>query len=275
MTLTRLDRPIGILLLLWPTLWALWLASAGLPSPVITGIFVTGTVLMRSAGCIINDIADRKLDRHVRRTRHRPLATGEVSVTFALVVFFLLLLLSASLLVFLNQFVFWLALFGVVLTVLYPQLKRITHLPQAGLGLAFAWGIPMAFAACENTLPAKAFWPFAATFAWILMYDTLYAMTDRPDDVKAGIRSTAILFGKQDRLMIALLQCATLLLLAVTGKIFSLGNIFFASLIIAGILFVFQQWLIRDRLPEPCFRAFLNNHWVGCVIFAGIFLGSP
>lgn len=270
--LMRLDKPIGILLLLWPTLWALWLASKGHPDPFLVGVFVTGVVLMRSAGCVMNDMADARLDAQVTRTRSRPLATGTLTRTQAGLLLLGLLTSAASLLLFLNPLSRWLAVAGVLLCALYPFMKRITHLPQLILGVAFSLGIPMAFAASLNALPVEAFWPFAAAFCWTVMYDTLYAMTDRPDDIKAGIRSTAILFGRQDRVITGLLQLLTLALLFKTGKVFYLGRPYYASVVLTGLLFLYQQWLIRHRDPATCFRAFLNNQWAGLLIFMGIVL---
>ena len=270
LALMRLDKPIGTLLLLWPTLWGLWLASNGPPRPLLLGLFITGVILMRSAGCVINDIADQSFDGLVARTRTRPLAAGVLTRRQASIVFALLLAAAASLLIFLNPLTRWLAIACVFLAAGYPFLKRITHLPQLGLGVAFAAGIPMAFAACQNTLPLALLWPFTATFCWIVMYDTLYAMTDRDDDLKAGIRSTAILFGRHDRLVIGLLQLATLAGLAGTGQAFSLDTPYYLSLLPVAGLFLYQQWLIRHRQPDRCFQAFLNNQWVGFAVFAGI-----
>jgi 4-hydroxybenzoate polyprenyltransferase len=270
--LMRLDKPIGIFLVLWPTLWALWLASTGKPNVIIVLIFTVGCVLMRSAGCVINDIADRKFDGYVERTCERPLAAGRVSVREALVLFFILLLWAFLLVILLNKLTILLALIGAGLAIGYPFLKRYTHLPQVGLGAAFSWGVPMAFAACMGTVPAQGWLVFVTAFFWPIMYDTLYAMVDRVDDVKIGIKSTAILFGKADKILIGILQLIFLLLLCLVGYAFRLKAFYYVSVGISAILFLYQQLLIKDRLPENCFKAFLNNNWVGCVIFVGIVL---
>jgi 4-hydroxybenzoate polyprenyltransferase len=268
--LMRLHKPIGIFLLLWPTLWALWLAGEGKPNIIIVCIFILGVILMRSAGCIINDFADRKFDRFVERTRDRPLASGKISSRTALVLFFVLLAAAFFLVLLLNRFTILLAFVGAILAVVYPFLKRITHLPQLGLGLAFSWGIPMAFAAIMNTVPDKSWILFIAAVIWPVIYDTMYAMVDREDDEKIGVKSTAILFGKWDRGIIATFQLIFILLLIECGFLFSLHYEYFICLGLVILLFVYQQWLIKDRNREKCFRAFLNNHWVGMLIFFGI-----
>ena len=270
LSLMRLDKPIGILLLLWPTLWALWLASNQHPDRGIVALFIIGVILMRSAGCVINDIFDQHLDSKVSRTRLRPLAAGTLTTHSALILFVLLILSAGSVLFFLNQKTRFLALGGALLAVIYPLLKRIIPLPQFGLGVAFAWGIPMAFAACQQPLSEAACWLFASAFFWIVMYDTLYAMVDRYDDLSAGIHSSAIFFGKNDRLMIFLLQLAALFCLLKTGLLFHLKTHYYICLASAGCLFAWQQWLIRDRHPHRCFQAFMNNHWVGLLIFLGL-----
>ncbi len=273
--LMRLHKPIGILLLLWPTLWALWLASAGAPPLSTVLVFMAGVILMRSAGCAINDFADRRFDAHVARTRMRPLATGAISPRAALYVAASLALIAFLLVVIgCNVFTIYLAMIGALLTIIYPFLKRITHLPQVGLGMAFAWGVPMAFAA-ENAFMGWPMWVlFFAAMLWPIMYDTLYAMTDREEDIKIGVKSTAILFGRQDKYMIGLFQLILIILFILIGILFHLYVIYYGSLVVVACLFLYQQWLIKDRNPASCFRAFLNNHWVGLVVFVGVVLGK-
>ncbi len=270
--LMRLHRPIGSLLLLWPTLWALWLAANGHPSPALVAVFVAGVVLMRSAGCVINDYADRDFDGHVWRTRTRPLATGEVSTREALVLFAVLCLLAALLVHWLNRFALALAPVAVALAASYPFLKRYTHLPQVYLGLAFGWGIPMAFAAEQDRLPALAWWVLAANICWTIAYDTAYAMADREDDLKIGVRSTAILFGRFDRFMVGLFQAASLVLLYWVGRKAHLGPLYDAGLVAALGFAVYEQKLLWHRRPIECFRAFMNNNWFGGSVFVGILL---
>ncbi len=268
--LMRADRPIGTLLLLWPTLWALWLAAEGFPRWDVLLIFCLGVFLMRSAGCVINDVADRRIDGHVARTRERPLATGTVSTREALLLFAGLCLLAFILVLFTNRLMLLLSLGGVVLAVCYPFMKRHTHLPQVVLGAAFAWGIPMAFAAQLNALPQEAWLVYLAALVWTVVYDTFYAMVDRDDDLRIGVKSTAILFGDQDRLITAGLQMLTLYALVLVGERFELGTSYYLSLVTTGGLFAYQQYLIRYRERDACFKAFLNNNWVGLVIFVGI-----
>jgi 4-hydroxybenzoate polyprenyltransferase len=268
----RLDKPIGILLLLWPTLWALWLASGGIPEEKILWIFLAGVVLMRSAGCVFNDIADRKVDSKVKRTRERPLATGKVSVAEALFIGLLLCGIAFLLVLQCNTYTILLSFIGIGLAIAYPLLKRITHLPQVGLGAAFTWGVPMAFAAVRNDIPTSAVALFLTGLLWPVIYDTLYAMVDRDDDRRIGVKSTAILFAQMDTVIIALLQTVFILMMIAVGIMFRLHRIYYLSLIIAACLFMYQQWMIRHREPSRCFAAFLNNNWVGCVIFAGIAL---
>lgn len=270
--LMRWDKPIGALLLLWPTLWALWLAGAGQPSGKIVIIFLFGVWIMRSAGCIMNDIADRDFDLHVERTRDRPLAAGRVSVAEAVGLCIFMLFIALILVLQLNTLSLWLALIGVGLTATYPLMKRFHHLPQAHLGLAFGWGIPMAYAALTNSLPATAWWLFIANIAWVLVYDTVYAMSDREDDLKIGVKSSAILFGERDKVIVAGLQISSLLLLAWVGILNDLGWIFYVSLVIGSSSFLYQQYLISERDRADCFRAFLNNNYFGLVIFCGIVL---
>jgi 4-hydroxybenzoate polyprenyltransferase len=270
--LLRLHKPVGILLLLWPTLWALWLASDGRPDWSIVAIFVLGVIVMRSAGCVINDIADRNIDGLVARTRLRPIATGVISVRAALLVFFLLSLTGFLLVLLLNHFTIYLALVGAVLMVVYPYLKRVTHLPQVGLGLAFSWGVPMAFAAVQNAVPPEAWLLFAAATLWPISYDTIYALVDREDDIAVGIKSTAILFDDKDTVWIATFQVAFLLLMAYVGWVFELNVLYYVGLLAAEGLFAYQQFLMKDGDPQACFEAFLNNQWVGLLIFLGILM---
>lgn len=271
-SLMRLDKPIGIFLLLWPTLWAVWLSAKGHPEPRILIIFVLGVILMRSAGCIINDFADRRVDGFVARTRERPLVTGKVNVLQAAILFLILISCAFGLVLQLNYLTIELSFIGVFLAILYPFLKRWTHWPQLGLGLAFAWGVPMAFAAELNVLPMRAWSVFFAALVWPVIYDTLYAMVDRQDDIIIGIKSTAILFDRYDRFIVGIFQFLFLCLLVIIGNLFSLKNNYFVSLTGVLLLFIYQQCLIRKRDPQACFKAFLNNHWVGMVIFIGIML---
>lgn len=270
--LMRVDRPIGTLLLLWPTLWALWLAAGGFPQWHLLLIFSLGVLLMRSAGCVINDYADRKIDGHVQRTAQRPLATGAVSAREALLLFAALCGAAFVLVLFTNRLTILLAFVAVALAATYPFMKRYTHLPQVVLGAAFGWSIPMAFAAQSGEVPRAAWLLFSANLLWTIAYDTFYAMVDREDDLKIGVKSTAILFGDDDRLATASLQLLTLLTLIFVGVQFKLAYWFYVSLIGVAVLFVHQQWLIRERRPDLCFKAFLDNNRVGALIFAGIFL---
>lgn len=268
--LLRLDRPIGILLLMWPTLWALWLAARGLPPWDVLGIFVAGVVLTRSAGCVFNDYADRWLDPQVERTRQRPLATGEVSAREALILFVLLMVSAFALVWFTNRPTIYLSLVALGLAVLYPYMKRVIWFPQVVLGAAFSMGIPMAYTAVVNDIQILAVLLFLANLLWTIAYDTQYAMVDREDDLKAGARSTAILFGDLDRIAIGMLQACTLLTLWLIGRRAELEWPYLASLGVAAALFAYQQWLIREREAKACFAAFLNNQWVGLAVFAGI-----
>ncbi|MFC0267177.1 4-hydroxybenzoate octaprenyltransferase [Kushneria aurantia] len=272
--LARLDRPIGTWLLMWPTLAALWLAADGLPERRNLLIFVAGVYVMRAAGCVINDYADRHFDAHVQRTHDRPLATGRISEREALTLFAALLVIAFVLVCFTNLFTIVLSLGGAALAICYPFMKRYTHFPQVVLGAAFGWSIPMAFGAEQQAVPAVAWWLFFANIAWTLVYDTWYAMVDRDDDVKIGIRSTAVLFGRFDLLLQAALQVMTLLLLAVVGQSAGLGGFYWVALGAIAVIFAWQQYLCRQRSREGCFRAFLNNHWVGIVLFAGVALAS-
>ena len=268
--LMRLDRPVGTLLLLWPTLGALWMASSGFPDMELIAVFACGTLLMRAAGCVINDIADRKFDGQVERTTRRPLATGVVTTRQALIVFCVLVLAASTLLVFLNPLTRWLALGGLGIATLYPFMKRWTYLPQVVLGAAFSWGLPMAFGAVQNTLPAVAWLAFVASLLWIVAYDTLYAMVDREDDLRIGIKSTAILFGAADRLMVGVLQTAALVTFLLVGEQLEYQTFYALGVGCAGCLFIYQQILIRTREREKCLHAFANNAWVGFALFAGI-----
>ncbi|PJI51264.1 MAG: 4-hydroxybenzoate octaprenyltransferase [Pseudomonas sp.] len=267
--LTRMDKPIGIYLLLWPTLWALWMASGGMPSVKNLVIFVLGTVLMRMAGCVINDFADRKLDGHVERTKARPLATGRITVREAWIAFFTLLGLSFLLVLCTNAQTIWLSFGGAAVAALYPFMKRYTYYPQVVLGAAFSWGIPMAFTAASGTLPAVAWLLFFANVLWTVAYDTYYAMTDREDDLKMGMKSTAILFGDADRVINLSLQGLMLLLLILAGNKLAMHLAYYLGLAVAAGCFAWQFHSTRDREPMKCFKAFLHNHWAGLAIFLG------
>lgn len=270
--LMRLNRPIGIYLVLWPMLWALWLAAGGVPDADILLIFVAGVVLMRSAGCAINDYADRNVDGHVRRTNRRPLVTGEVSAFEAITLFIILSLTAFVLVLFTNQLTIMLSFGGVALAFCYPFMKRYTHLPQVVLGAAFAWSIPMAFAAQAGKLDPQIWVLYTAVVLWTVSYDTFYAMADRQDDIKIGLKSTAILFGDQDRVITGSLQFLFIISMAIVGQHFKLGLIYQCSLLIAAALLAYEQYQIRHRDPDACFRAFLHNNWVGMIIFLGILL---
>lgn len=270
--LIRADRPIGIYLLLWPALWALWFAAEGVPPWWTLLVFVLGTALMRSAGCAINDYADRDFDGQVARTAQRPLATGAVTPREAVAVFMALSLLAFALVLTLNAKTIAHAFVAVALAAVYPFTKRYTHMPQLVLGLAFGWAVPMAFTAIRGEIPGLAWTLFAATVVWALIYDTMYAMVDRDDDLRVGIKSTAILFGRYDRVVIALLQVLMLGLLWQVAQAGGRGPVFTAALALGGGWFVYQQWLIRKRETEACFRAFLNNHYFGMTVFAGLLL---
>jgi len=270
--LMRLHRPIGIFLLLWPALWALWIAGEGSPDPLVVFVFVAGVVLMRSAGCVINDYADRDFDPHVVRTRERPIAAGRVKPKEALVLFAVLCLLALGLVLLMNSLTIWLSLGGALLAVTYPFMKRYTHLPQVYLGAAFGWAVPMAFAAQTGEVPRVGWLLFVATILWATAYDTMYGMVDREDDLKIGVKSTAILFGESDRLIIAIIQVVLLLALVLAGQAAGLGVYYYFGLLLATTLLVYQQYLIRERRPAACFKAFLNNNWFGAAVFGGIVL---
>lgn len=268
--LTRMDRPIGTLLLLWPTLWSLWIAAKGVPSIKNLVIFVLGVIVMRAAGCVINDFADRKIDGKVKRTKDRPLATGAVSSREAIGLFIALCLIAFALVLFTDPLTIKLSVGGLLLAFCYPFMKRHTHLPQAVLGAAFAWGIPMAYAAEAGELHQGMWLIYLSVVLWTVAYDTFYAMVDRDDDLKIGVKSTAILFGEQDRLMTGVLQIMALYSLVLVGNRFELGTLYYLGLAVAAGLFIYQQWLIRFRAREACFKAFLNNNWVGVAVFAGV-----
>ena len=270
--LVRLHRPIGIFLLMWPALWALWLAGEGEPPWPVVLVFVLGVVLMRSAGCAINDFADRDFDGRVARTSQRPLAVGLVSPGEAVAVFLVLSLASFGLVLLLNWQTVALSVVALALTLVYPFMKRVTHVPQLFLGAAFGWAIPMAFMAVTESIPSLAWVLFAATLVWALIYDTQYAMVDRDDDRKVGIKSTAILFGDWDRVAIGLLQVLMLGILFWIGLATGRGLWYFAGIEVAGAFALYQQWLIRKRNPADCFHAFLNNNYLGMAVFLGLVL---
>ncbi len=270
--LARFDRPIGTLILLWPALWALWLASDGKPDFVVLTVIILGVIVMRAAGCVINDYADRNFDPHVERTKQRPIAAGNVTPKAALIFFAVLCLIAFGLVLLLNTFTILLSFVGAFLAASYPFMKRYTHLPQAYLGIAFGWAVPMAFTAQVNTIPFVAWVLYLAVLLWALVYDTMYAMVDKEDDLKIGVKSTAILFGNYDRHIMGALQIVILLLLFLVGQIQQLGSFYYASLIAAAGFSIYQQKLIFHREKSACFKAFLNNNWFGLVIFVGLVL---
>ncbi len=270
--LMRIDKPIGSLLLLWPTLWALWLAGRGTPALATLMVFILGVFFMRAAGCVVNDYADRKIDGHVKRTASRPLPSGLISEKEAKILFVILVGLSFGLVLTLNTMTIALSVAGLALAWVYPFMKRVTHLPQLVLGAAFGWSIPMGYAAVSESLPLTCWLLFAANILWTVAYDTLYAMVDRDDDLRIGVKSTAILFGRYDKAIVGGLQAATLLLLLLLGGLMGLSWPFYASLSIAGAMFVYQQKMIVRRERDACFKAFLNNNLVGMVVFVGIAL---
>jgi 4-hydroxybenzoate polyprenyltransferase len=268
--LMRLHRPIGSLLLLWPTLWALWIAGRGRPDWLVLVVFVLGVLVMRSAGCVINDYADRRVDPHVKRTQDRPLAAGRVAPGEALSLFVVLCLVAFSLVLLMNPLTIWLSLGGVALAALYPFMKRYTYLPQVVLGAAFGWAIPMAFAAQTGHVPAMAWLLFATNILWATAYDTMYAMVDRDDDLKIGVKSTAILLGDMDRAIVGVIQAMVLFALVLVGHKLHLSAYYYLGLVAAAALCGYQQYLIRDRDRSACLRAFLNNNWFGAAVFAGL-----
>ncbi|OJS99033.1 4-hydroxybenzoate octaprenyltransferase [Marinobacter nauticus] len=271
--LLRIDRPIGSLLLLWPTWWALWLAAGGMPSLANIVIFTLGVFFMRAAGCAINDFADRDWDRHVKRTKDRPLTTGRIRAWEAVALFAGLCLVSFLMVVlFTNSLTLYLSFGGALLAFIYPFMKRYTHLPQLFLGAAFSWAIPMAWAAEANELSQLTWLLFTANVLWTVAYDTLYAMVDRDDDVKVGIKSTAILFGEADRVIIGALQAMVIVILIMVGNQAELGTFYYLGITAMASLFVYHQYLARERSRDGCFRAFLNNNWAGFAVFAGLAL---
>lgn len=272
--LMRIDKPIGTLLLMWPTLWALWLANMAVPPISVLVVFVLGVIVMRAAGCVINDYADRKVDGHVQRTQNRPLPSGAVSSKEAKYLFVGLALVAFVLVLTMNLMTILLSVVGLALAWVYPFMKRYTHLPQVVLGAAFGWAIPMAWAAVSESLPFVCWLVFIANICWTVAYDTQYAMVDRDDDLKIGVKSTAILFGRFDKLIIGLLQLATLILMAWVGLVLQLNGAFYWSLLLAAALFVHQQRLIAQRERQLCFQAFLNNNYVGLVLFIGVLMNT-
>jgi 4-hydroxybenzoate polyprenyltransferase len=272
--LTRLDRPIGIYLLLWPMLWALFIASEGKPDPLVFIVFFMGVILMRSAGCVINDYADRNIDPHIERTSQRPIASGKVSPKEALLLFAVLCLVAFGLVLLMNRLTIYLSFGGVALAAIYPFMKRYTHLPQIVLGMAFAWSIPMAFAAQTNDIPRIAWLIYAVTVLWAVIYDTMYAMADREEDLKIGVKSTAILFGDNDRVILMILQVLMFIGLYLIGSKTDMHAPYYIGLVAAAGFALYEQYLIRERQAQACFAAFLNNHWLGGVVFLGILLSS-
>lgn len=270
--LMRTDKPIGTLLLLWPTLWALWMATPGAPPLTILAVFVAGVWMMRAAGCVINDYADRKFDGHVKRTAQRPMPSGAISEKEARALFLALAVLSFLLVLTLNMMTILLSIAGLALAWVYPFMKRITSLPQVVLGAAFGWSIPMAYAAVSESLPLSCWLMFFANICWAVVYDTQYAMVDRDDDVKIGIKSTAILFGRFDKLIIGILQIVVLMLMMTVGRLNHLGLPFYLSITVSAGLFLYQQWLIAGRERMSCFSAFMNNNYVGMALFVGVVL---
>ena len=272
--LMRFDKPIGIYLLLWPTYWALFLSAEGWPKTELLIIFTLGVIVMRAAGCVINDYADREIDKHVERTRNRPITSGEVNSKAALILFVGLALIAFVLVLFTNKLTIQLSFVAIAIASLYPFTKRWTNLPQLILGLAFAMSAPMAFSAQTDTVPASAGWIFLATILWTLIYDTLYAMADREEDLKIGVKSTAILFAKYDQIFITLLQILLMLVFIKIGNLFDLGAFYDISLIIILIFMIYHQLLIKKGRKSDYFKAFINNHYIGMTLFLGIFLST-
>lgn len=270
MQLMRLDRPIGILLLLWPTLSALWIAAEGIPDLTVLTVFVLGVIIMRSAGCVINDYADRNVDGLVRRTMDRPLVSGALVAKEALVLFAVLGIAAFVLVLMLNTLTIFMSIVGLFLAATYPFMKRYTYLPQVYLGAAFGWAIPMAFAAQTNTVPAIAWLLFLANILWATVYDSFYAMADREDDLLAGIKSTAILFGDDDKVIVGILQISFLAVMLLVGDKAEMSSIYYIGVFIALLLSIYQQKLVINREPAQCLHAFLHNNWVGAVLFLGI-----
>ncbi len=272
MRLMRLDKPVGNFLLLWPTLWALWLANAGHPNPFIVTVFVLGVFLMRAAGCVINDFADRKVDGFVKRTALRPLATGEISSKHALILFFSLITCAFILVLSLDWQTIGLSFVALILAIIYPFMKRYTHFPQVFLGAAFGWAIPMVYMASLGTIPTEAWLLFLANVCWVVAYDTMYAMVDYEDDLKVGIKSTAVLFGRLNNFWIGLFQLMFFGLMLKLGWSYQLNSYYFTGLAMAFALAVYHQILITHWLPQSCFKAFLNNNMLGAIIFIGLVL---
>lgn len=270
--LMRLDKPVGIYLLLWPTLWALWVAAEGIPDFSVLVIFIFGVIFMRSAGCVINDYADRNVDGHVSRTVARPLVTGAVTNKQALILFSVLLTASFILVLFTNTLTIQLSFAGAALAAIYPFMKRHTHLPQVFLGAAFSWAIPMAFAAQADALPKYIWLIYIANLSWTVAYDTMYAMVDRDDDLKIGVKSTAILFADADKVMIGILQGIAIFCLFLLGSELALNMFYYMGLLAATGLMIYQQWLIRARDEVGCFAGFINSHWVGVAVWIGLAL---
>ncbi len=270
--LARFDRPIGTLILLYPALWALWIASQGRPNFLVLTVIIFGVIVMRAAGCVINDYADRDFDPHVERTKQRPIAAGNITPKAALIFFAALCLLAFGLVLLLNTFTILLSFVGAFLAASYPFMKRYTHLPQAYLGIAFGWAVPMSFAAQLNEIPTIAWVLYLAVILWAMVYDTMYAMVDKDDDLKIGVKSTAILFGNYDRHIIGALQILILLLLVAVGQMQNFGGFYYLSLIVAAGFSIYQQKLIFHREKSACFKAFLNNNWFGLIIFVGLIL---
>lgn len=270
--LIRLDKPIGILLLLWPTLIALWIAAKGIPDPFVLFVFVMGVILMRSAGCAINDYADREIDHQVERTKNRPLTSGKITEKETLLVFTSLSLIAFILVLFMNTLTILMSVVGLLLAASYPFMKRYHYLPQVHLGAAFGWSAPMAYAAQANEVNEVTWLIFIATVLWATVYDTMYAMVDYDDDIEIGVKSTAILFGNQDKLIIGFIQILLILNLLLIGHRAELGLYYYIGVATASLLAIYQQYLIKDRNRELCFKAFLNNNWFGLVLFAGVFL---
>jgi len=268
--LMRADKPIGFYLVIWPALWSLWIAAEGMPDPLLIIVFIIGALLMRSAGCVINDFADRNIDGFIERTKQRPLATGLVTPKEAIQLFILLCVAAATLLLFTNRLTVLIAFVALLLAALYPFTKRFTHLPQVVLGMAFSCSIPMAFAAQTNTLPAIILPLYSAVMIWVIVYDTFYAMVDRDDDVIVGVKSTAILFGRYDRLITAFLQVIFIGLMIKIGLSLELGRIYYASICLSSVFFAYQQLLISHRDKNKYLAAFLNNNFVGLAIFFGL-----
>jgi len=270
--LMRLNKPIGTYLLLWPTYWALFLSAKGWPDIDLLIIFTLGVLVMRSAGCVINDYADRNIDQNIARTKDRPLITGEVSPKSALRLFVFLLIIAFGLVLLTNALTIKLSLIALALATLYPFTKRWTHLPQVVLGVAFGMSVPMAFSAQTGSIPLSAAWIFLATIVWTLIYDTFYAMADRDEDIKIGVKSTAILFEKYDQIFITFLQILLIIVFVVIGNLFNLGSIYYFSLVIILIFMIYHQFLMKKRQKELFFKAFLNNNFIGMTAFIGIFL---